>query len=187
LLASDIVEVDRVQVTSAVRTVVDLGASTSRWQVESCLDTALRKELFQAIEVRRFIARVARPGRIGVGKIRPLIEERLDWVGLTESYLEDEFRALVSKSPLPMPSPQYVVRGPNGDFVCRSDFAYPTRRALIELDSEAYHMDGRSFQADRAKQNEAHSLGWTVYRFTWRQIFTESATVLRTLALIWAE
>lgn len=126
---------------------------------------------------------MAKPGRNGVGTIRQLIEERIGCDGVTESHLEDEFRALVATSSIPMPQPQYVLRDARDEFVCRSDFAYPDRRALIELDSEAYHMDPRSFRADRVKQNRAHSLGWTVYRFTWHQVIYEPDTVLRTLAL----
>jgi len=109
LIGSDIRRVDGLPVTSAVRTVVDLGASAPPRFVERCLDTGLRKKFFTAWDVRCFIARVARSGRTGVGTIRPLIDERLTWQGLTESALEDVFRTLVVRATLPMPDPQHVV------------------------------------------------------------------------------
>ncbi|GMR02538.1 MAG: DUF559 domain-containing protein [Acidimicrobiia bacterium] len=185
--ASDILDVDRIPATSPVRTVVDLGASAPPWIVEKCLDTGLRMMFFSAWDVRCFIARVARPGRTGVGTIRPLVEERLKWRGLTESDLEDAFRALVGPSPVPMPDPQYVVYDSAGIEVGRFDFAYPARLALIELDSEGFHMDPVSFQRDREKQNRAHALGWTVYRFTWRQLVDEPEAVLKILRSIWGD
>lgn len=185
LLVSDIVEVDSIPVTSAVRTVVDLGASAPPWLVEKCLDSGLRRELFSAWDVRCFVARVARPGRTGVGTIRPLVTERLTWQGLAESDLEDRFRALVARTSIPIPELQYKLFDDNGDFLGRFDFAYPARLALIETDSERWHMDPVSFQRDRDKQNRAHALGWTVYRFTWRQLRDDPESILEILRSIW--
>jgi hypothetical protein len=186
LLRSDIRTMDAIPVTSAVRTVVDLGASASPDRVAMCLDSALRRRLFTAWDVRRYIARVAKPGRTGVGTIRPLIEERLTWQDLTESTLEDAFRRVVEGSPYPLPVTQLVVED-RGDFVGRFDFAYPERMALIETDSERFHMDLASFQTDREKQNRAQMLGWTVYRFTWRQIVDDPGFILDVIASIFAD
>lgn len=182
LLPQDRVVLDGVAVTSPERTIVDLGAEAPFWLVESCLDAALRAELFGAQDVRRFIARVARRGRRGVGKIRPLIEERLKWEGLTESELEDKFRRLVHLSGLPQPVAQFRVRDARGRFVCRADFAYPDRHLLIELDSEAFHMDRNTFQRDRDKQNRALALGWTTLRFTWSDLTKRPDQAIRLLA-----
>lgn len=187
LLESDIAILDGLTLTSAARTVVDLGAVASLGIVARCLDTGLRTELFTLEQVERLARRVARPGRAGVGTIKPLVEERIAWSGVTESALEDVFRAVVTRTGLPMPEPQLALHDQNGDFVGRFDFAYPTQRALIELDSERWHMDPGSFQRDRQKQNGAHALGWTVYRFTWRQLMQEPASVIRTLAYITAK
>jgi len=186
LRSSDIAMIDGIPVTSAVRTVVDLGASANPTLVAECLDSALRRQLLTAWEVRRFIARVARPGRTGVGTIRPLLDERLTWQGLTESTLEDAFRRIIEGSPYPMPVTQWVVED-HGVFVGRFDFAYPERMALIETDSEGFHMDPASFQRDREKQNRAQMLRWTVYRFTWRQIVDEPDFILDVIASIFAD
>ncbi|MEN8233936.1 MAG: type IV toxin-antitoxin system AbiEi family antitoxin domain-containing protein [Actinomycetota bacterium] len=187
LVDSDIVTVDGIPTTTAVRTVVDLGASARPRFVERCLDTGLRKKLFTAWEVRCFVARVARPGRTGVGTIRPLVEERLLWGTITDSDLEDLFRSVVSPLPFPMPDLQYRLFDPDGAFVGRFDFAYPPRNALIETDSEGWHMDPVSFQRDREKQNRAHALGWTVYRFTWRQLMDDPESVREIIRQIWTD
>ncbi len=187
LLTSDIVNLDGIPVTTAVRTIVDLGASAPPWLVERCLDSGLRRNLFTAWQVRCFIARVARPGRTGVGTIRPLVMDRIAWGSITESDLEDLFRAVVSHLPYPMPDLQFKLFEPDGEFVGRFDFAYPARTALIETDSERWHMDPRSFQRDREKQNRAHALGWTVYRFTWHQLVDDPASVRRIITAIWTD
>ncbi|MEE8486138.1 MAG: type IV toxin-antitoxin system AbiEi family antitoxin domain-containing protein [Acidimicrobiia bacterium] len=187
LRSSDIVVVDGIPTTTAVRTIVDLGASAPPWLVERCLDTGLRKELFDIWDVQRFIMRVARKGRNGIGTIRPLVEERLTWKGITASDLEDLFRRVVAPLPYTMPKAQFQVFEVNGDFVGRYDFAYPTRMAIIETDSEGFHMDSVSFQRDREKQNRAHALGWTVYRFTWRQLIDDPDAVRAIVTQIWSD
>ena len=126
---------------------------------------------------------VAKSGRNGIGRIRPLVEQRLEWASLaTESALEDRFVSLVRRSGAPVPTAQFEVRDGLGRFVCRADFAYPDHRILIELDSERYHLDRETFQRDREKQNTAQQLGWTVYRFTWQQLSDDPASVLGVLA-----
>ena len=183
----DIVQLDGIPVTSAERTVVDLGASAPSRLVEKCIDTGLRKGLFTIWDVHRFMCRVARPGRTGVGTIRPLVEERLTWQGITESDLEDLFRKIVASSSYPMPDTQHRLFDSKGTFVGRYDFAYPSRLSIIETDSEGFHMDPVSFQRDREKQNRAHALGLTVYRVTWRQLIEDPESVLQIIAAIWED
>ncbi len=187
LLQSDIVPIDGIPATSPVRTVVDLGASAPSWLVERCLDSGLRRELFTAWQVRCFIARVARPGRNGVGAIRPLVEERIEWDSITESDLEDLARAVIKTTGFPMPEPQYKLFRPDGSFVGRYDFAYAEKLSIIEADSHGFHMDPVSFERDRIKQNEAQKLGWTVYRITWRQLIDDPESVRAIIRKIWAD
>jgi very-short-patch-repair endonuclease len=49
-----------------------------------------------------------------------------------------------------------------------------------------FHIDPASFQRDREKQNRVQLLGWTVYRFTWRQLVDQPEAVIRILASITA-
>jgi very-short-patch-repair endonuclease len=165
-MPKDVVVIDGIPATTPARTVVDLGAVTP-WLVESALEAGLRDELFVIADVERFVDRVARRGRRGVGIIRPLLEARRQWQTGTESALEDLFRRAIDRAGLPQPRPQWVVRDPGGGFVCRADFAYPDHRLLVELDSEAHHVDRITFRRDRDKQNQAALLGWQMLRYTW--------------------
>ena len=173
----DIVELDGIPVTTAARTVVDLGAS-NKWIVESALEQGIRKGLLTLDEVDTFVGRVARRGRRGVGVIKPLLKARRQWDTATESVLEDEFRKLIAERGLPIPELQYEVRDELGVLLSRADFAYPKHRTLIELDSEAHHMDRLTFRRDRRKQNRAVILGWTVLRYTWWDISEEPGRVI---------
>lgn len=187
IVTSDVVQVDGIPVTSAVRTVVDLGASAPLWMVERCLDSGLRQDLFTAWQVRCFIARVAKPGRNGVGTIRPLVEERLEWASITDSDLEDLLRSVIKSTGCPMPEPQHKLFRADGSFIGRYDFAYPQKMSILEADSLGWHMDPVSFERDRQKQNEAHALGWTVYRITWRQLINDPESVRAIIRKIWED
>ncbi len=178
LLPEDVIELDGIPITTPVRTVVDLGAS-NKWIVERALEEGIRRDLFTLDDAEAFVARVAKRGRRGVGVIRPLLAARRRWDTVTESALEDEFRKLLADGGLPMPRPQYTVRDQSGDLVCRADFAYPDAGILIELDSEAHHLDRITFRRDRSKQNSAVTLGWTVLRYTWWDLTEEPARVRR--------
>ncbi len=167
-----------IPVTTPERTVVDLGA-VRPWLVETALSTGIRDGLFTVADVQAFVDRVGRRGRRGVGVIRPHLAARRRWGTTTESVLEDRFcRALVDAE-LPLPTPQFVLRDVDGQFVCRADFAYPAYRLLIELDGIAHHTDDAAFQADRSKQNRSGLLGWRTLRYTWKDV-TERPWVVAT-------
>ena len=165
LAPDDLVVVDGIPATSPARTVVDLGASAP-WLVEKALDRGLRLKLMTLNEVSAFVGRVSRRGRAGVGVIRPHVEARLRWHGLTESDFEDLFRQAWGDR-VPQPVAQYEIVDRRYGLVCRADFAFPRQKLRIELDSEAFHMDRPTFQKDRRIQNLTELLGWRTFRYTW--------------------
>ncbi|MGH8874890.1 MAG: type IV toxin-antitoxin system AbiEi family antitoxin, partial [Acidimicrobiia bacterium] len=157
---------DGIPVTTPARTVVDLGASAP-WLVEPALETGVRAGLFALGGVAETVGDLARRGRNGVGVIRPHIEARLHWDGLTESALEDLFRRRMDEFGFPQPIPQVEIRTPTGLFVCRADFGYVPIRVAFFLDSEAHHMDRLTFRRDREQHNSLELIGWTSLRYTW--------------------
>lgn len=50
------------------------------------------------------------------------------------------------------------------------DLAFPRQRVAIEFDGWAFHSGPERFQNDRTKQNALVAAGWTVLRFTWRDL-----------------
>lgn len=52
-------------------------------------------------------------------------------------------------------------------------------RLLIEIDGFAFHTDHDRYEGDRRRQNEFTVAGWTVLRFTWWTLTTETARAVR--------
>lgn len=58
------------------------------------------------------------------------------------------------------------------------DLAFPDARLAVEIDGWAFHSDPERFRNDRRKQNALVTAGWTVLRFTWRDIRDTPAEVV---------
>lgn len=52
-------------------------------------------------------------------------------------------------------------------------------RLLIEIDGFAFHTDHDRYEGDGRRQNEFTVAGWTVLRFTWWTLTTETARAVR--------
>ncbi|MDF1597287.1 MAG: DUF559 domain-containing protein, partial [Acidimicrobiia bacterium] len=126
----------------------------------------LRDGLATLNEFEILLADIGRQGRAGVGLLRDLVEDRAKWAGENESALEDEFRRIVDRALLPVPTPQFEIRDERGLFLGRADFAYPERRLVIELDGYRYHSDPDAFVRDRSRQNRLLMAGYRVLRYT---------------------
>lgn len=66
-----------------------------------------------------------------------------------------------------------------------ADVLFGQARVVVEVDGWAYHSTPDRFQRDRERQNRLVAAGWTVLRFTWRDLTHHPerviATVLRLL------
>jgi len=71
----------------------------------------------------------------------------------------------------------YEVRA--GDSIMAiADVAFVAVRLAIELDGRAWHVDADQFQRDRRRQNALVKAGWTVLRYTWRDLTEEPDRVI---------
>ncbi len=61
------------------------------------------------------------------------------------------------------------------------DLVFEGLRLVIELDGWAYHTTPDRFQRDRERQNRLVAAGWTVLRFTWRDLIERPEYVIRTI------
>ena len=59
------------------------------------------------------------------------------------------------------------------------DVVFPEVKLVIEIDGWAYHADPEPFQRDRERQNRLVAAGWTVLRFTWRDLTEHPDRVVR--------
>ena len=61
------------------------------------------------------------------------------------------------------------------------DIVFRRAKVVIEVDGWAFHVSPAAFQRDRARQNRLVAAGWTVLRFTWRDITERPSLVIRTI------
>ena len=57
------------------------------------------------------------------------------------------------------------------------DFHWPEARLIVETDGHEHHGTRAAFERDRARDQELMAAGWTVVRFTYRQVLEEPARV----------
>ncbi|MBK5223020.1 MAG: hypothetical protein JJE52_09115 [Acidimicrobiia bacterium] len=168
-------------VTNGTRMLVDLGSVASAAQLEVALDDALRRELTTPDLLLQAIARLGRPGRMGVPALRALLEERGEVDSLTDTGFETLLLRILRQHGLPRPTTQHVLHDDSGAFVMRFDAAYVAEKVGIEADSERWHMNRERFVDDRTKRARAAALGWQVLAFTHGHVTRDGAFVADTV------
>ena len=66
------------------------------------------------------------------------------------------------------------------------DFLWCSQRLVVETDGYRFHRGRLAFEADRARDVELKLLGYTVVRFTHRQVVDDPSRVARTLRTLLA-
>lgn len=177
----EVEKIGGVPVTSVARTLADLAASADRLHAVWALDDCLRRRSCTKPEV----VAVLRRWRGGAGCLSA--RERLDEAdGVAESILETAGRLALRDRGVPLPIPQYHLRGPEGTLVARLDGAYLREKVALEFDGADPHGLPEAVFRDRWRQNGLPELGWTVLRFTWWDVMRDpdgvAAIVRRTLS-----
>ena len=111
--------------------------------------------------------------RPGVGRLRAIVEDRT--AGIPSEELEREFLRLIRRFRLPKP----VRQRPQGRY--RIDFAYPDAMLAIEVDGWSSHGTPAALANDLRRQNKLVLSGWTVLRFTWKQLVESPDEVVATI------
>jgi very-short-patch-repair endonuclease len=162
-----------VPVTKPVRTLVDLGA-VAPWTVPDALERGLTAKLFGLAAADAVLDDLGSKGRTGVGVFRRALDDRALGRDVPESILEVRMARLIRRRGIPMPAYQHWVT-PD----VRVDFAYPALMIAIEVDGFGVHGTPEATSADFVRQNRLVGLGWTVLRFTWRQVVKQPDQVAR--------
>jgi hypothetical protein len=155
----DITVVDGLPVTTAARTLFDLGAAYRIGFVELAVDNALRRGLVSVATLDATVRRLSRPGRPGSVILRRLVAARTSTGALTESEMETRLLQAIRAAGLPEPVAQFEVWS-GSMFVARVDFAYPDARIAIEYDSDEHHTGRVAIRHDRSRRHELIAAGW---------------------------
>lgn len=173
-------EIERIPVTTAARTVVDLARTDGFLTAVVAGDAALRRGLATEAELRAEVA-AAGSGR-GVRTARDVVAF-VD--GRSESAGESLSRVRMGELGLPLPDLQHVVLGQEG-FVGRVDFWWESLSVVGEFDGRSkYGIDesGRSASdqlwEEKLREDRLRALGLTVVRWTWSDAWLGGPMVAR--------
>jgi very-short-patch-repair endonuclease len=124
------------------------------------------------IRLEAFTARV----RARLAKALALADAR------SESALETAIRLVLKRAGLEPETLQWRVFDENGWCFARLDLAWPGHKVAIEADGLAYHDVPKAVLRDRWRQNQLEALGWTVLRFTWRDVMDNPDEIIDRVA-----
>lgn len=175
LRRADVRRVQHLRVTSPARTLLDLAAILPHDELARAANEAQVLGLTTPAEVRTLMA--ATPGRRGAAALRAALD---DGPRLTRSELERRMHALADRVGLPRPHNQARVLGYTVDFL------WPRERVIVETDGFGAHGTRMRFESDRARDARLLAAGYTVLRFTWRQLISEPEVVAARLAVVLA-
>ena len=160
--------------TAPARTLLDLAASSSLDAMVRALAEAqvLRLVTPKDLEAARARAR-SHPGNATLTKALTTPEP-------TRSELERALANLIAAAGLPRPRMNARVGRHEVDAL------WPDHRLIVETDGWAAHGHRLAFERDRARDAELQALGYSVLRFTWRQVTDERLLVAARIAQLLA-
>jgi very-short-patch-repair endonuclease len=160
---------DGVPITSAERTLIDLGATCGPFELETAVAEAFARGLTDRERVLEGIARAR--GRRGVARVRALVEAPRS-PARTRSAPERRLLRLIREAGLPEPETNVRVGRWEVDFLWRE------QRLIVEVDAYATHSSPWAFERDRRKTAELEDLGFAVQRVTAVRIATTPAAAI---------
>jgi hypothetical protein len=168
LIASDVIEVDGLRVTSPLRTAADLARLAPRSDALVSVDAFLHQHLFTPEEFEKSLVRwKKRRGVRQAWEIADLAD------GRSESGGESRMRLRVIDLGLPRPECQIDVVDPLGVPKYRLDMGWRRWRLALEYDGEEFHGEEYADHDEKRREWIARR-GWRVEVFKKEHIFTAS-------------
>lgn len=170
----------RLALTTATRTLIDLGAVITRDKLELALEDAIARGATSVAQIRWRLAQTDMTSRRGTRVLRQLLEDQRTDQPQLESPLEAKFESLLRKFGLPLPERQYELRD-GQRFVARFDFAYPQLKLAFEVDGFVYHRGRRNHYRDRKRHNAVAHLKWDV-RYVTKEMIDSGRALAQEIA-----
>jgi Transcriptional regulator, AbiEi antitoxin len=177
----EVVQVDRVAVTSATRTALDM---TMIADIEHCLpiiDFLLHVEAACHQELKKAASRRAVwPSTLTTDLAVRLADGRRESVG------ESRSGYMFWRGGLPAPEPQFKVHDSSGRLVARVDFAWPELGVFLEFDGKEkylrYRREGEEVVDVVRREKKREELicrltGWRCIRIVWADLYHPRETV----------
>lgn len=173
----DLMRVQGIPVTTASRTLIDLGAVANKAVVEAALEAALRMGLTSIWHLVGRLDHLGGHGRRGTATIRSILRERDPRLVPTESELESLLWTTFSRSHLPLPERQFHIWDRDGS-IGRCDFAYPAQLVVIEAQSARWHLTKERWLSDMERRNRLTLAGWRVLEIPWQDVVKDPLRVI---------
>lgn len=157
-----------IPVTSASRTLLDLGAVVEQDIVEIALEYALRRRLTSISRLRWRLDQVGGRGHAGSAALRRLLDLRDPLLRPAQSVLEVRLVQKIRRAGIPHPIRQFEVRVPSGRRYL--DFAFPHSMLAVEVGGRDSHTGPAAEQRDALRHNELTALGWRILYFSWNDV-----------------
>ena len=160
-----------IPVTTIHRTLLDIAAQVPEHHLERALAQAERLQLYDHRAIEDVIERSN--GHRGTKRLAQAIDAGPAW---TRGELEARMRSFVRKHRLPHAVFNDVVDAPDHPQL-EVDVYFPAHGLVVETDGWESHRSRQAFESDRAKDAALVAAGYTVMRFTWRQLRDDQQTV----------
>jgi predicted transcriptional regulator of viral defense system len=162
--------------TTVARTILDLAEEIDRRGVERAIEQAEVLRIYDGRALEDVLERA--DGRRGTGVVRDVLGE-LEAPTPTKREFEERFLALCRMAGIPQPEVNAWV-ALDGDEV-QADFLWRRERLVVETDGWDFHRTRQAFERDRRRDQRLVLAGFTVVRFTWRQLTDEPHGVATTI------
>lgn len=166
----DVISDGTFPVTSVPRTLLDLGVNYS----PATLARALAEAEFHHATLPADVHAVRRRGHPGSATLRRALDFHVPGFGVMKSRLERRFRALLIEHDVALPERDRRI-GPY-----RVDCLWPHLKLVVELDGGQHERPGQA-AVDADRDLYLRGLGFTVLRYSYRQVFDRGAEVVRDL------
>jgi very-short-patch-repair endonuclease len=157
-----------IRITTPARTLLD---NADHPNLENMVADAIRRELTTREELEALLER--HKGERGTRRLREILDVGPLW---SASALERRLIDLLRKAELPLPESNLLVGRTKPDLVWRE------QRVLVELDSRGFHNDWIAGRTDRAKDRARTLQGWTVLRYTAKDLRDHPFRVIAEIA-----
>ena len=155
---------DGIPATAPARTLFDVAAWTPQF-LNSTFEHFLVTGDLTVRSTWRALFQIAKQGRPGITRVRNLLNSWSPDAEQPESVLEAKMLSLCYSAGFP----PFEFQASVGPY--RVDFLWREQMAIVECDGFAFHGSTRdAFERDRLRDAYLQSLGFTVWRFSFRQL-----------------
>jgi very-short-patch-repair endonuclease len=162
-----------IPITAPPFALLEFAAVANGDELERAIAEAYALKLVSEPQLRAALDRHA--GRVGVVALRVELD-RIGGPQWTDREGERRMKLLLRQAGLPIPVTRMKVAG------FKADFFWREYRLIVEFDGYQYHGHRYAFERDRRRDQAHIAAGYTVIRFTWRQLEAEPLRVIAVIA-----